>query len=118
MPSAEEKAIDGAESLVRAGGPESIEVSIEATRTANCCGSEAVVFPAASVARTSKLCGPLPTVAVYVPESQPAQSPPSRRHSKLVASGEEKVKVGVSSFDFGAGPESTLISGASVSTLK
>ena len=76
------------------------------------------VFPASSVARTSKLWGPSERGAGGVwaapgPE-QAAKASESKRHSKLEpGSVEEKAKVGVSSevVEPSAGPESIVVSG-------
>src|SRR5215210_4134395 len=79
----------------------------------------ASTLPAGSIVRTSKVCGPSPSVAVVWPELQEPQAPPSMRHSKLEPAWlDEKVNVGVGSFVGPDGPLSMAVSGAAVSTMK
>ncbi len=74
----------------------------------------ASVFPAASVARTSKVWLPAPSAGEAVKGlMQAVQEPPSIRHSKVEpGSLELNVNVGVVSFDGCAGVESMLVTGA------
>ena len=76
-------------------------------------------LPAESVARTSKVCEPSARAAVVSGAEQSPQGPPSKRHSNVVPSSlEEKPNVGVGSFVAPAGPESIVVSGGLLSTLK
>ena len=71
-------------------GPESIDVSgsVVSPGSATTTVHDHVagvwsVLPAGSVARTSKVCGPAESPERVAGDVQPAQSPSSRRHSKL-----------------------------------
>ncbi|MEJ7787875.1 MAG: hypothetical protein WKF96_23990, partial [Solirubrobacteraceae bacterium] len=77
-------------------------------------------FPAASVARTSKVCWPSLSVAAVCGELQSAKAWPSKRHSKLAsASLEANSNVGVSSALVADGPVVIVVCGGAVSmTLK
>src|SRR6266545_104409 len=108
----------GVASLSSAGGAESIVV-FGAVRSAIQVWVAGVpsVLPAASVPRMSRVWLPSASAAVVCGLVQELQLPPSRRHSKLEPGSEAlKAKVGVVSLDGSAGPESSVVSGAVLST--
>jgi hypothetical protein len=75
-------------------------------------------LPAASVARTSKVCAPAASPVSPCGLVHAAHEPPSRRHSKVEpGSSAEKAKVGDWSFVGSSGPESIVVAGALVSTV-
>ena len=79
------------------------------------------VFPAGSVARTSKVWSPTASVAVVCGDVQTAHGPSSTRHSNVEpVSVEVKAKVGVLSLIVVplAGPLVMVVAGAAVSTVK
>jgi hypothetical protein len=77
------------------------------------------VFPAASVARTSKVCGPSARAFSVRGDVQLAQAPPSTRHSNVApGSSAEKVKAGAPALVRPLGPLSIVVCGAAVSTVK
>src|SRR5215210_7420913 len=117
--SSEEKPNVGVVSFVAPAGPESIVVSGGLLSTAKTrWAGEASVFPAGSIARTWKVCGPSPSEAVVWAEVQEAQAPLSTRHSDVEPGwSDEKVNVGVGSFVGPDGPLSTVVSGTAVSTV-
>ena len=95
-----ENANVGVESFVGPDGPLSIVVSGATVSTVivrmSGVGS---MFPATSVARTSKVCEPSASEAVVVGEVHDVQAAPSTRHSKVEpASLDENAYVGVESF--------------------
>jgi hypothetical protein len=75
-------------------------------------------LPARSVARTSKACIPSARAEYACGLAQPAQSPPSRRHSKLASASEPKARLASATFVRDGGPESMVVSGASVSIVQ
>src|SRR5688572_1752436 len=84
----------GEVSLVGSAGVESIAVSGATVSTVQTyLAGPASVFPARSVARTSKTCMPSASAAYRCGLEQAAQSPPSRRHSKLAPASELNAKV-------------------------
>ena len=117
--SSEEKPKAGVGSFVAPDGPESIVVlgGVLSTSKARWAG-EASVFPAGSMARTWKVCGPSPSDAVVWAEVQETQASLSVRHSKVEpAWSDENVNVGVGSFVGPEGPLSIVVSGVAVSTV-
>src|SRR5213080_3254380 len=79
----------------------------------------ASLFPAASVARTSKVWLPSASAAVVCGLVQGLQLPPSTRHANVEpVSVELNANVGVELFDGFAGPESTAVSGGVLSTRR
>ncbi len=80
----------------------------------------ASALPAASRARTSKVCEPsVRLVPYWCGEEQLSQVPPSRRHSNVaLPSPEENWKLGWGSLVGDTGPRSRLVSGAVASTVK
>src|SRR5918992_2653095 len=75
------------------------------------------VLPAASVARTARVCGPLGCAARVCGELHTAYGPPSTAHSKVeVASVALNVKSGVVSLVV-VGPERIVVSGGVVSPI-
>src|SRR5687768_1514289 len=83
-----------------------------------CCAGVPSVVPAPSVARTSKVWGPSASGPTGSGLVQGAQAPPSTRHSNVEpASSAENAKLGVSSLEGSAGAASSVVSGASVSTV-
>src|SRR4051794_31823749 len=78
----------------------------------------ASLFPAASVARTSKVWLPSASAAVVCGLVQALQLPPSTRHWKVDDSLALNVNVGVASFEGSAGPESSDVFGAVLSTRR
>jgi hypothetical protein len=108
----------GLGSLVRPEGPESM-CGVAGTVVSTVKGRRAGVgslFPAASVAVTSKLWKPSARGALVHGELQEAKLAASIRHWKVEGSLAEKVNVGVGSFVHTDGPESIVVSGGSVST--
>ena len=77
----------------------------------------ASVLPAASVARTEKVCGPSVSVAVVCGELHAVKASLSTRHSKLAPGSDEKSNVGVASRVNPVGPASIVVSGGIVSTV-
>ena len=78
----------------------------------------ASMLPAASWARTWKVCGPAASGPSVVGELQAANVPPSTLHSKLEpGSLAENSNVGVESAVTPAGPASIVVCGAFVSTF-
>ena len=74
------------------------------------------VFPATSIARTSKVWEPSASEAVVFGEVHDDQTPPSTRHSKVEpASLEENAYVGVESLVKPDGPLSIVVTGGTVS---
>ena len=76
------------------------------------------VLPAASVARTSKVCGPSASGDVVCGEAQAAKGAAPRRHSSVAPGSLENEKVGIGSLVGPSGPESIVVSGATVSTVQ
>src|SRR3712207_5783451 len=75
------------------------------------------VLPAASVAFTSKVCGPSERPVYSFGEVQSVKGSPSRLHWKVEpVSVEEKVKLVESLVTVPEGPESMVVSGAAVSS--
>ncbi len=105
-------------SFVGEDGPEVMVVSGATVSTLNDRpAGVASTLPAASRARTWKVCAPFARAASGVPLVQAAKAPPSIEHSKLAAgSFELKVNVGVLVATGPFGPESMVVSGASAST--
>src|SRR3954454_10855996 len=101
-------------------GPESIVVWGFVTSTVKLwLAGVASVFPAPSVARTSNVCDPSLRTLVVNGLEQLWKGSESTRHSKLEPlSVEWKAKVGVASFVGPKGPESMIVSGATVSTAQ
>src|ERR687895_580307 len=108
----------GVESLVSPVGPESIVVCGAAVSTANARLAAPPVLPAASVARTSNVCAPSDNAPVVCGEVQAAKAAASTRHWKLAPASLEKPNVGVESPVRPVGPESIVVCGAAVSTVK
>ena len=110
----------GVASLVGPDGPLSIVVSGAAVSTVKLRDAGvASTFPAASVARTSKVCAPSASDAVVSGVEHEPHAPPSTRHSKLEPGwSAENANVGVASFVGPDGPLSIVVSGAAVSTVK
>ncbi len=76
-------------------------------------------LPAASTARTRKVCGPSATPVSWRGESQASQAASSSLHSKPAeASGESKVKVAFREAVDPDGPDWSAVSGATVSTVQ
>src|SRR6478672_5296624 len=97
--------LDGLESIVVAGAVRSI-VHV-------CVAGVPSVFPAASVARTSKLWLPSPRADVVSGLVHGLQLPPSTRHSNVEAGSPAlNPNVGVASLDGPAGPLSMVVFGA------
>src|SRR6266496_3923271 len=122
-PGSEEKPNDGEALVVSPEGPESIVVSGGAVSTVKLreagVGS---VLPAASVARTRKVWEPSARALAGVcvspgPEEAPNGSE-SKRHSKLAPGSEEKPNDGEALVVSPEGPESIVVSGGAVSTVK
>ena len=101
---------DGPESISRAGGT----VSTVKERKAG-LGS---VLPAESVALTSKVWGPSVSAARVLGLKQGEKGSVPTRHSKVAPASEENSKLGVASPVGPLGPESIVVSGAVVSTVK
>jgi hypothetical protein len=118
--SLEEKPNCGVGSLVRALGPESMDVSGGPVSTVkDALAGDASVFPAASLARTWNVCGPSPNAGGVSGEVHGANAPESMLHSNVaVPSGDENWKVGVESAIFPLGATSSDVSGGVVSTVK
>jgi len=73
-------------------------------------------LPAASLALTEKVCGPLANPVYFLGEEQALKAALSSLHSKVLpASEEEKVNVALLDFIVPEGPESIVVSGAVVS---
>ena len=73
-------------------------------------------MPAASLALTWKVCGPLANPVYFLGEEQALKAAPSREHSKVLpASEEEKANVALFCFMVPEGPESMVVSGGVVS---
>jgi hypothetical protein len=76
------------------------------------------VLPASSVARTLKRCAPSASGPTDCGEEQGANPSPSRSHSKLEPASEElNAKLGCGSALVSVGPDSTVVSGGTVSTV-
>ena len=78
-------------------------------------------LPAGSTARTSKVCAPCARELYGCGEVQASKSASwveSRRHSKLAPASEEKANDGEASLVRPEGPESIVVWGATVSTVK
>ena len=76
------------------------------------------VFPAASVARTSKTCAPSESSVYVAGEEQPAKVPAPSRHSNVEpVSLEVKLKAAEVEFVGSAGAEPIVVFGAVVSTV-
>ena len=77
------------------------------------------VFPAASLARTRNVCAPPASGAVVCGDVQLANGPLSTAHSKVAPGTDEwKANVGVWSVVAPCGPESMIVSGSVVLTVK
>ncbi len=112
-----ENANVGVESFVGPDGPAPIVVSGAVVSTVNeCLSGVESVLPSSSVASTSNVWGPSPSVAAVNGELHDAKAPASTRHWNVDVSLAEKVKVGVVSFVNAGGPESIAVWGATVST--
>ena len=73
-------------------------------------------MPAASLALTEKVCGPLANPVYFLGEEQALKAALSSLHSKVLpASEEEKVNVALFCLMVPEGPESIVVSGAVVS---
>lgn len=109
----------GVLSLVSAGTVPSIAVEggVVSTVKARVAGVWSAL-PTASTARTAKLCGPSPRLALVCGELHGLQPSPSSRHSNEAAPGPLKAKLGVVSLTRPLGPESIDVSGAVVSIVK
>jgi hypothetical protein len=107
----------GVESFVSPSGPEPIVVTGPTVSTVKARLAGAPVLPAASAARTSKVCAPSASVAVVWGDEQSASAAASTRHWKLVPSALENENVGVESLVSELGPASIEVTGASVSTV-
>src|SRR3954453_22543287 len=118
-PSGELKPKVGVASLSRAGGFEPMLVSGGVRSTVHVCvAGVPSVLPAVSVARTSKVWLPSASAAVVCGLVQALQLPPSTRHWKVDVSLALNVNVGVASFEGSAGPESSEVFGAVLSTRR
>ena len=93
--------------------------AVRSTVQVRVAGDESV-FPAASVARTSKVWLPSPRAGeMPCGLEQEVQLPPSMRHSKVEpVSDELKLKLGVVLFEGSAGLESIVVFGAVRSTVQ
>ena len=78
----------------------------------------ASVLPAASVARTSKVCVPSVRDAVVCGDVQAVYAALSTRHSKLVPDSPENENVGVASLVSPFGPASIVVWGGVVSIVQ
>src|SRR5437763_828792 len=102
---------DGLESIVVSGAVRSIN-QVEPAGVVS-------VLQAWSVARTAKVWLPSASAAAVCGLVQELQLPPSMRHSKVEpGSLAMNVKVGVVSLDGSAGPESSVVVGAVLSTRR
>ena len=109
----------GVESFVSPVGPAAIAVSGASVSTENArLAGVSSTLPAASVARTSKVCAPSVSAAVVRGEPHVANAAASTRHSKLAPASLENAKVGVESLVSPLGPASTVVSGGVVSTVQ
>ena len=109
----------GVESVVVPVGPDVMVVSgaVVSTVKARLAG-EASTLPAASIARTSNVCGPSLSADVVNGVVQAAKVPASTRHWKVESAWlEVKENVGVLSFVGPDGPAVIVVSGGVVSTV-
>jgi hypothetical protein len=104
--------------VVVAGGPDAIAVSGATVSTVNVrVAGVPSAFPAASVARTEKVCDPLPSDAAVTGEEQAAKSAPSSAHANVeLLSLEMNANVAVVSLVAPLGPDVIVVSGAVVSS--
>jgi hypothetical protein len=111
--SVEAKTNVGVESLVGPLGPEVNDVSGASVSTVKLrVAGLWSVFPAASVARTSKVWAPSASTAVVTGETQPAKAAPSTEHSKVEPDSlDENAKVGVESGVSPVGPDPIVVCG-------
>ena len=117
-PGSEENSNVGVGSRVNPLGPLSIvgRDTVVSTVKVRVAGL-ASVLPAASVARTSNVCGPSASAAVVWGEVQVVKASSSMRQSKLAPGSEENSNVGVASRVRPLGPVSIVVCGALVSTV-
>ncbi len=109
----------GVLSFVNPVGPLAIVVSGAVVSTVNVLlAGDGSTFPAASIARTSKLCEPSLNAAVVNGDPQVANAPESTRHSNRDPdSVDENENVGVLSFVNPVGPPVIVVSGALLSSV-
>ena len=116
----EEKVIVGVGSFEAAGGGVSIVVcggTVSTEKFARAASGS--TLPSASVARTSKLWGPSARAARVIGLVQGVKAPASTLHWKLeLGLLEEKLIVGVGSFEAAGGGVSIVVCGDVVSTVK
>jgi hypothetical protein len=106
----------GVVSFVGPLGPDPIVVSGGVVSTVNGrLAGVASAFPAASLARTSKVYPPSARAAVVWGDVQDSNAPEPMRHWKLAPGSLENVNMGVVSFVEPVGPVSIAVSGAVVS---
>ena len=119
------KANVGVESLVVSGGPDVMLVSggvvsggvVETLKLL--AAGELSRLPAASVARTSNVCGPSARAAAVKGDVHSLNPPPSTLQANVApGSGDENENVGVLSSVGPDGPAVIVVSGAAVSTVK
>ena len=104
--------------MVSGARRESIDVSGAVTSTVNVTlAASASTLPAASLASTRKVCSPSVSSALVNGDAQTESGAWSKAQRKLASSVAENAKVGVASFPGSAGPESTAVSGATVSIV-
>ena len=105
-------------SLVCAGGPVRVTTGVPRSTIVQECEAVAV-FPAPSVARTSKRCGPSarPVYEAW-PDAQAAKSAASRRHSRFAPSVAEKAKLAFRSSFSAGGPVSVTTGGVWSTTVQ
>src|SRR5205085_2214224 len=105
--------------LVVPVGPESTTVCAAAVSTVQPrVAGMGSVLPAASVARTAKVCSRSGRPAYALGDEHATQSPASRRHSNDAPASEENAKLGDASFVAPIGPDVISVSGATVSTVQ
>ena len=108
----------------RAGGAESIVVSGAvvsggATIVQSRCAGVASTFPAASMACTRKLCGPMASPVYVDGDEHAAKAAPSSEHWNVAGlSSAENPKVAAVASVVAPGPVSMVVSGTSVSTVQ
>ena len=118
-PASLEKVKVGVSSLVGPAGPPSIAVSGACVSTVHVrLAGDPSVFPAASVARTWKVCSPSASALRTCGLVHEANVPSSSLHSNVAVSFAEKAKVASVARVDTLGPESIVVSGAAVSTVK
>jgi hypothetical protein len=100
----------GCESIVVSGALESI-VQTKLTGVGS-------LFPAASRARTEKLCEPSPNPVNSLGLVQASKAPASSAHSNLAPASEVKEKLALLELVLGSGPLTIAVSGAAESTIQ